>query len=119
MTISFDFDSYLQHKVYFDEMAMGMKNRGHRVGIITGVREKDPFTNEDLKAKLITQLGFNADFIRMWGQNESIANGNAWKVARMVDEDVLVHYDDDATEIKKYTDRWIIKVMLNGQEKKF
>lgn len=110
---------YFEHKQFFDEMALGLQARGHRVGIITGIREVDPFTSEKHKEVLLSQLGFKPDFVKMWGANESIANGNLWKAMKMDEEDVLLHFDDDAKEIKRYTGRWVLKSLNSGQLNKF
>lgn len=110
---------YFEHKIFFDEMAIAMKKRGHRVGIITDEREKDPFSGEDIKEKILKSLGFKPDFIHLWGATETIANGNLWKCQKMDLEDVLVHFSSDATEMKRYTDRWIIKVLDSSQPNKF
>lgn len=120
MNISLAFTGcYMEHKLFFDAMATAMQAQGHRVGIITGDREKDPFSNKDLKAEMLAKIGFTPDFCHMWGATETIANGNLWKCQRLDQEDVYVHFDSDATELKKYTERWIIKVMDSGAKTKF
>jgi hypothetical protein len=68
---------------------------------------------------MIAKLGFKPDFVHMWGANETIANGNLWKAQRMDQEDVLIHFDDDAREIKKYTERWVLKALNNAELPKF
>jgi hypothetical protein len=113
MTISIDIGGcYTEHKEYFDAMAISMQKAGHRIGIITGEREAD-------RAKLMGMLGFTPDFMHLWGEFETIINGNNWKVSRLLKEGVALHFDDDATEMKKYTDLWIVKVMNSGQIAKF
>ena len=113
MTISIDLDGcYWEHKMYFDLMAEAMQKAGHRVGVITGRRDKE-------RPAIIEQVGFKMDFLHVWGDDEAIVNGSAWKVKMMIHESVSVHFDDDATEIKKLTDKWIIKVMSNADKKKF
>ena len=120
MNISLDYSAtYLPYKEFFDEMAKAMQKTGHKVGIIAGDRERDPFSGEDLKEKLLANLGFKPDFCHMWGSTESIANGSIWKVEKMIQEQVLVHFDSDATQLKRYTDLWIFKVMDPGQKGKF
>jgi hypothetical protein len=123
MTLSFDYDSYLEHKPFFDMIALSNQKNGGRVGIITGVREieYDQRTRRttNKKEEMIRSLGFTPDFVHLWGENETIANGNLWKCYKLDEEDVLVHFDDDATELKKYTGRWILKVLVGGQEGKF
>ena len=113
MNISIDFNgTYTEHKIFFDEMAKSMQKSGHKVGIITGERET--------KRKEIEEaLGFAPDFMRLWGEFETIANGNLWKAERLDEEDVLVHFDDDAKELKRYTGRWIIKTLNSGEVNKF
>lgn len=113
MKISLDWvGCYLEHKEYFDEMVNGLQRQGHLVGIITGEREaKRPVIERS--------LGFKADFIHLWGDYETIANGNTWKVGKLMEHGIAVHYDDDATEMKKYTDLWIIKTMNNAERVKF
>ena len=113
ITISLDFHGcYLEHKEFFDEMAKSMQDKDHRIGIITGERES--------KREFIARhTGFMHDFVHLWGEYETISNGNLWKCQQMDKEDVLVHFDDDAKEMKKYTDRWIIKVMCGGVPQKF
>lgn len=120
MTISMEYKGcYIEHRPFFDEMAKAMQKAGHRVGIICQIRDRDVYTNEDLRAKLIADVGFTPDFLHMWGQTESISNAYLWKVEKLQQEDVYVHFDPDAREIKKYTSRWIIKTMDNADMKKF
>lgn len=111
--ISFDYEGcYLEHKEFFDELAKAMQSRGHEVGFITGIREAEiPAMSE--------RVGFTPNFTRVWGDYESIGNANAWKAENIHKLGVWVHFDDDATEIKKYTDRWILKTMNNAQMEKF
>lgn len=113
MKISLDYAGcYLEHREYFDAMALGLQRMGHEVGFITGEREAK-------RNQIMGSLGFKPDFLRLWGDYETIANGNMWKVERMIEEGIAVHYDDDATEMKKYTDLWVIKVMNQGEKSKF
>lgn len=123
MTISFDYQGcYLEHKEFFDAMAIAMQGAGHRVGIIAGIREKEyDYQNilRDNKKEMLAALGFEPDFVHVWGENETIANGNLWKVSKINTEGVLVHFDDDGTELKRYTDRWILKTMNSGEQGKF
>lgn len=113
MTISIDLAGcYFEHKDFFDAMAKAMQKDGHRVGVITGERENK-------RAVLEKQMGFTADFLHLWGEYETIVNGNAWKVQKMATEGVALHFDDDATELKRYTTLWVVKVMNSGQKKKF
>lgn len=120
MNISIDYAGcYTEHKIFFDEFAKAMQKAGHRVGIITGERERDPFSGADLKEQMKKQLGFTPDFMHLWGAVETIANNNLWKCQKMDYEDVLVHFDDDAAEMKKYTGRWILKSLNSSQIKKF
>lgn len=113
MNISFDWGGcYLEHRQYFDVMALAMQSQGHKVGIITGERTAR-------EAEIRNSLGFTPDFIALWGDYETIANGNLWKCQRMDQFDVTTHYDDDASEMKKYTNRWIIKVLNSGEPTKF
>ena len=122
MNISIDYDGcYTEHKDYFDLMAKAMQATGNKVGIITGVREVDNINGRvvNRKSEILQNLGFTPDFIHMWGETETIGNSNLWKALRMDMEEVVVHYDDDATEIKRYTDRWIIKVMNSADQDKF
>lgn len=113
MKISFDWGgAYLETKPFFDAMAIAMKKEGHQVGIITGERESR-------RQEIINSLGFEADFVHLWGEYESIANGYLWKCKMLDQEDVYVHFDDDATEMKKYTPRWILKALNSGEPKKF
>lgn len=113
MKVSIDLGGcYFEHKEYFDAMARAMQKDGHKVGIITGEREQN-------RNKIMSQLGFVPDFLHLWGEFETIVSGARWKVERMLSEGVALHYDDDATEMKKYTDLWVVKVMCAGQEEKF
>jgi hypothetical protein len=115
-TISIDYDNcYELHREFFDMMARGLQACGHRVGIITGMREKDVYNNEDLKTKMISQLGFKPDFVHMWGQTETIGNGSLWKAQKMDDENTLMHFDDDAIGIKHFTSRQVIKTIPNHE----
>ena len=113
---------YWEHKIYFDEMARAMQAAGHKVGVIAGMRVKEYLGTgkvRDNVAMLEKDLGFKPDFMHLWGENETIANGNLWKCEKMDQEDVLVHFDDDAFEMKKYTGRWIFKNLNSGQLNKF
>ena len=120
MNVSLDYSgTYVHYKDFFDEMARGLQKLGHKVGIISADREVDPFNGEDLRAKMLNNLGFKPDFVHIWGATETISNGNIWKVEKIIQEQVMVHFDSDARELKKYSDRWIFKVMVPGQEGKF
>lgn len=113
MKISFDWiGTYLEHKDYFDAMATALQLQGHEVGIITGERE-------NRRVEISNSLGFVPNFIKLWGENETIANGNLWKSITLKEMEINVHYDDDATELKKYTDGWIIKTLNSNERKKF
>mgnify|MGYP000964135028 CR=1 FL=1 len=108
MIVSIDYDGcYTEHKDFFDAMAISMQKQGHQVGVITGEREHE-------RGRLMRALGFTPDFLDLWGEFETIANGAQWKVARLYDRGVGLHFDDDARELKRYTDLWIVKVM-NGK----
>lgn len=113
MKISFDWGGcYLEHRQYFDEVAKGLQRMGHKVGILTGER--------DSKAGEIRgSLGFFPDFMILWPEFQTIANGAKWKADRMVEHEIMVHHDDDATDIKKWTELWVIKVMNSAQVNKF
>lgn len=120
MKISIDWvGSYLEHKIFFDELARAMQAAGHKVGIVTGEREIDPFTGADKRKQILESLNFTPDFMYLWGANESIANGNLWKCQKLDQEDILIHFDDDAAEMKRYTGRWIIKTLNSSEIKKF
>lgn len=120
MNISFDYGGcYPEHKLFFDEMARSMQAKGHRVGIITGERELDPYTGASIKQKIMADLGFTPDFFHMWGAYETIGSGDLWKCQKMDAEDVYLHFDDDAATMKKYTDRWVVKVLNSADTKKF
>jgi hypothetical protein len=113
MTVSFDYDGcYKEHKSFFDDMANAMQKAGHRVGMVTGEREAK-------REFLMGQLGFKPDFMRLWGDFETISSGAQWKIERLAEEEVNVHFDDDATELKRYTAGWIIKTMHSAAPNKF
>lgn len=121
ISVSIDYEhSYRDHKQFFDALAVSLQATGNRVGIITGMREKGVYreNEEDIKAKMLSELGFKPDFVCMWGQNESIGNGGLWKAQRMDDENVLVHFDVDAVAIKRFTGRWVIKTFTNDELKR-
>ena len=124
MTISFSWvGAYLEHKDFFDEMANAMQAKGHRVGIIAGEREKHADNSGrrviDQRAIVEQSLGFKPDFVVLWGETETIANTNLWKAQKMDEQDSLLHFDDDAKEIKRYTERWVVKTMNNDNKDKF
>lgn len=123
MVISMDFRGcYLEHKEFFDLMAIAMQSKGHKVGIIAGIREKEYDMRNvlhDYKKEITDTLGFKPDFMHLWGESETISNGSKWKISKMVQEEVNIHFDSDATEIKKYTTGSIIKTMDSGQKGKF
>lgn len=112
MKVSIDFSIYHEHKIFFDEMAVGMQSVGHQIGFVSGMREHE-------RVRINREAGFKPDFVTLWGEEETIANGNLWKCKRLDELDVLVHFDPDASELKKYTGRWIIKVLNSGQPAKF
>lgn len=113
MIISFDWvGTYLEHKEYFDQMAKALQKAGHKVYILTGEREAR-------KPEILKSLGFTPDMMILWGDYESIANSNRWKVEKMIDHDILVHYDDEASGIKQWTNRWVIKVMNSDKRDSF
>lgn len=119
MNVSFDYHAYQSNREFFTEFARAMQAAGNKVGIITGNRDRDVFSNEDLKEKMVKDLSFVPDFVRMWGQTETIGNGGLWKAIKMDEEDVIVHFDSDGTAIKRYTERDVFKTMDNGQRDKF
>lgn len=122
MTISFDWNSYLNYKPFFDEILLRAKKDGHRVGVISSLREKEYNAQNilvDNRQVILSTLPFQPDFIYLWGETETIANASLWKVEKLVFEDVYFHFDPEATEIKKYTDRWVFKTMDNTNTKKF
>jgi len=110
---------YWEHKIFFDEMAKGMQKAGHKVGVITGERDTDPFSGKDMRAEILTNLGFKPDFLHLWGQTQTIANVSLWVVEKMIEEDVYLHFSPNGRELKKYTDRWVVKTMDSGQKDKF
>jgi len=113
MNISLDWGGcYLEYRPFFDAMAIAMQKDGHQVGIITGEREPR-------RQEIVGSLGFKPDFVHLWGEFETIANGYLWKCKMLDQENVYVHFDDDATEMKKYTDRWILKSLNSGEVQKF
>lgn len=102
MTISFTFQTYDRYKEFYDVFATSMQQQGHKVGIISGNREQE-------RVKIERRLQFKPDFMHLWGEFETISNGSKWKIEKMEQEGVLVHFDEEATELKKFTDRWIFK----------
>lgn len=113
MRISIDWGGcYLEHKIFFDEMAKSMKASGHEVGIVSGERQAR-------EQEIRNSLGFEPDFMALWGDYETIANGYLWKCQKLDVLDVVTHFDDDATEMKRYTDRWIIKTLNSAERVKF
>lgn len=119
LSISIDYESsYHAHKIFFDALAHGLQATGHRVGVITGIREKDVYTGEDMRAKILSELGFKPDFVHMWGQTETIGHGGLWKARKMDAEDTIVHFDANAISIKRFTPRNVIKIVTNDELKK-
>lgn len=113
MRISFDWGGcYLEHREAFNAMANAMNKDGHEVGIITGERQHR-------KEEILNSLGFDAKFISLWGDDEPISNGSLWKCEQMDALNVVLHFDDDAREMKKYTPRWVVKVLNSGDINKF
>jgi hypothetical protein len=120
MTISIDLvGTYYEYKEFFDTMAVVMQAAGHRVGIISGERAKDPYTGANNVDRFMRELGFKPDFFHIWGENETIVNGDSWKAQKMIDEGVAMHFDDDAPALKKFTDLWVMKSMNSAEPKKF
>lgn len=122
MTISFDWDSYKNYKLFIDSIADSLQESGHRIGVIASLREKE-FNNQnqlvDNRELILRELPFQPDFIHLWGETETIANANLWKAQKLDQEDVYFHFDPDATELKKYTDRWIFKTLSSTNPNKF
>lgn len=113
MNVSIDWvGCYLEHKPFFDELALSMQKAGHKVGILTGERESR-------KKEILNSLGFIPDFICVWGDTETIGSASRWKAEKMIDLDIIVHYDDDARDLKLFTPRWVIKTMNNDEKGKF
>ena len=100
---------YLEHREYFDAMAASMQAAGHKVGILTGERESK-------KPQILGSLGFTPDFVILWGEFEVIVGGAQWKAQKMIDNQIGMHYDSDATDIKRWTDLWVVKTMDSGQK---
>ena len=123
IVISFDWDVYIQHKEVLLPMALSLQKDGNKVGIVTGERDNqfDSRTGRtvDKKKQILDSLGFTPDFFHIWGETETIASGSGWKAQKMEDENISLHFDDDGTDLKKWTKRWVAKLMLNGQENKF
>lgn len=120
MNFSFSYKGcYLEYKPFFDVFVPAMQSAGHRVGIITGEREKDVYSGEDIKSKILNDLPFTPDFVHMWAQTESIANADLWIAQKMDLEDSYVHFDENAANIKRYTDRWVFKSLNSANPNKF
>lgn len=103
---------YTEHKEFFDAMATAMQKDGHQVGVITGERENK-------RPRILAQLGFTPDFMDLWGEFETIPNGAQWKADRLVTRGVGLHFDDDATDLKRFTNLWVVKVLNGGAISKF
>ena len=120
MNISLEFlGCYHAHKEFFDAMAEGLQKQGHRVGIISPLREKDPYTGEDTRARVMRELGFKPDFVHLWGYNESISNGDQWTCQRMEDENIYIHFGPNGSTLKRWTTRACMKTMDNAAINKF
>lgn len=113
MTISIDYlGCYTEHKEFFDVMSAAMQAAGHRVGIITGEREKK-------RGEIEHNLGFKPDFVHLWADDEFIVNGSQWKADRMNSEEVQLHFDDDGTHMKQWTNLWVVKTLNSSDPRKF
>lgn len=112
MKVSIDLNTYKEYRLFFDTLADAMQKQGHSVGIITGHRETE-------REKIMEELYFEPDFMYLWGETETIANANLWKCEKMDQEDVFVHFDEEARELKRYTDRWVFKSLNSSQPDKF
>ena len=113
MNISIDYiGCYTEHKEFFDAFAAAMQKDGHRVGIITGERESK-------RGEYERNLGFKPDFMHLWANEEFIVNGSQWKVDKMNAEQVQLHFDDDATHMKLWTNLWVVKTLNPADPKKF
>lgn len=113
MTISFDWNSYLNYRPFFDEILVRAKKDGHRVGVIASLREKE-FVGSRIvnrREEIEKEVPIQLDFIHLWGETETISNASLWKCQKLDEEDCYFHFDPDATELKKYTDRWIFKTL--------
>lgn len=111
MKFSIDYyGAYVEYKQFFDEFARAMQARDHEVGILSGVR-----ASEAKKFK----LGFVPNFVRTWTDDEIITNANMWLAQSIHDLDIMVHFDDDAKELKKWTDRLIMKTLNSNRKEIF
>jgi hypothetical protein len=119
MNISINFNIYHEHQIFFDELAKLFQKAGNKVGIIADLRTKDPYNGTDNVARINRELDFKPDFICLWGEFETIVNGSLWKAQHMDEQDVLLHFDDSAREMKKYTSRWIVKVLNSAKPEDF
>ena len=122
MKISFDWNSYQNYKLFFDELLPILQDKGHKVGVIASLREKEYNSSNVLvnnRELILRELPFEPDFIHLWGETETIGNAFLWKAQKLDEEDVYFHFDPDATELKKFTERWIFKSLDSTNLNKF
>lgn len=105
MKISIDLDgTYLEYPDMFDEMAAVLQMSGHEVGILSN-------RNDDEESHV--ELGFEPDFEFYLSQDETEftdyerAQG---KLDKMVEEDIDIHYDDEAEFFSDDTEKIIIEI---------
>lgn len=113
MNVSLDFiGTFTEHRQFFTEFAKAWQAAGNKIGIIANERE-------NMWPKYSKELGFVPDFVEFMKMTDEIPNVALWKVNKIIDHDVILHFDDDAHRLKIYTDRWIVKVMNSAEKGKF
>lgn len=106
MKISFDYQSYHQYPDFFD----ALYNANFDLGLIEGTR-KSKFDMSLIK--------FEPSFVHLWTDDEFIINASSWKCEKLDLEDVYLHFDVDASELKKFTQRRIVKTLNPADWRKF
>ena len=96
MKISIDIDNcFLEYPVTFANMAKMFQKSGHHVGILTG---RSP-------SNKVNHYGFKPDFEYYLGSLES---GVEMKTRKIMQENIDIHFDDQADEFRK--DLTVIKI---------
>ena len=102
MKISFDLDgTYFEYPETFDSLAEMLQGSGHEVGILTNRPEED------------LDLGFEPDFTFFLGLHEddySVDERCMEKAQKMMEEDIEIHYDDEA----EYFPSYVTVIEING-----
>ena len=112
MKISFDIDgTYTEYPRIFDSLAFMLQMAGHEVGILSG--RKDNEADEDHET---VDFGFEPDFEYYLDTDpdDDPASRSMEKSTKIQEEDIDMHYDDEAEYFPNYVT--ILKINPDSNE---